>query len=308
VLATGARAGAAVPFGAYATQRAGESKVQAFTNLETELRRPLAIVRMFYSWNSSFSPDKPSTLEGWAKANGKIPVISVKTKLNDGTPVKWKDIASAKPGSPLYAQMVTWAQRMKAWDGKVYFCFNHEASNWKSQENGTPAQYVAAWHKIHKVFDKQGATNVVWTWIMGDPTPWEVPPTDRRYGPDWYPGDDVVDVMSVDVYNWSTCDHSQPWRSFADLTASFLAFASLHPSVATMVTEFGTAELAGSPSAKADWITQAAQAVKSWPNLQAFMAFHSQYNGQTGCQWWLDTSKKSLKAARAVGADPFFGG
>ncbi|HMK91488.1 MAG TPA: glycosyl hydrolase, partial [Thermoleophilia bacterium] len=267
-----------------------------------------AIVRMFYAWNSGFSPNNPSSLEGWAKANGKIPVISVKTKTTGGQAVSWSDIASAKKGSPLYTQMVTWADRMKAWPGEVYFCLNHEASNTKSLANGTAPEYIAAWQKMHKIFDKEGVTNVIWTWIIGGTIPWEVPTTDRRYGPKWYPGDDWVDVLAVDVYNWSTCDHSMPWRSFDSLTAAFQAFAAQHPTKATMVTEFGTAEEPGDPTAKADWITQAAEDVKSWNNLQAFMAFHSQYRNTPGCQWWLDTSKKSLKAAQAVGAQPYYGG
>jgi len=227
----------------------------------------------------------------------------VKTKTTGGAAVKWADIANAQPGSALYDQMVTWAKRMKAWGGPVYFCLNHEASNTKSLANGTAPEYIAAWHTIHQIFDEQGASNVIWTWIMGDPTPWEVPQSDRRWGPKWYPGDDVTDVLAVDVYNWA-CNGGPNYRSFASLTEKFLEFAAQHPAKPTMVTEFGTAENPADPGAKAQWIRDAARDVKSWNHLQAFMAFHSQYGG--GCRWWLDTSQSSLKAARAVGAQTFF--
>ena len=198
---------------------------------------------------------------------------------------------------------------IKAFPGKVYLCFNHEASNWKSEQNGTSQQYIAAWHKFYDVFKARHVKNVIWTWIMGDPTPWEVPKTDRRYAPKWYPGNKYTDVLAVDVYNWSACNNgSTPWRSFADLTSKFLAFAAKHPTKPTMVTEFGTGEQPGNPDGKADWITQMGEDVKSWNNLQALMSFDSQYNNNPGCHWWLDSSPQSLAAARALANQPYFGG
>lgn len=290
-------------FGAYATRRGGEPPVQAFESLETKLGRELDIVRIFFQWNSSYNTNSTSTLEGWAKAEGKVPVISVKTKRNDGSAVLWSQIAAAEPGSALYTDIERWANRMKAWGGTVYFSFNHEASNTKSLANGTAPEYIAAWRKVWTIFQARGVTNVEWTWIMGDPTPWEVSPTDRRYAPKWYPGNKYTDVLAVDVYNW-VCGGGPNYRSFASLTAEFLEFVALHPGKQTMVAEYGTDEDPGDPNRKAQWIREAAEDVKSWPNLVAFMAFHSQYGG--GCEWWLDTSSASLNAARDVGADPFF--
>jgi Glycosyl hydrolase family 26 len=302
-------AAASVPFGAYAGKRGSENAVTAYQHLETQLGRPLDIVRIFYEWNSSFNVNSPNTLEGFAAANGKIPVMSIKTRLGGKTPVPWQDIIDARPGDPLYQDMVRWANRVKSFPGPVYLCFNHEASNWKSEQNGTSQQYKAAWKKFHKVFKKRHVNNVIWTWIMGDPTPWEVSTTDRRYGPKWYPGNKVTDVLAVDVYNWSPCNGANdPWRSFADLTSEFLKFAAKHPDKATMVTEFGTGEQPGNDMGKADWITQMAEDVKSWNNLQALMSFNSQYNSKFGCHWWLDSSQNSLDAARAVANQPYYGG
>lgn len=302
---TPAPASTGVLFGAYAARRGTETKVQAFQHLETSVGRKLAIVRMFYAWDSSFNAGSTSTLEGWAKASGKVPVISVKTKRTNGSAVLWSDIANAVPGSTLYADIVRWADRMKAWGGTVYLCLNHEASNHKSLANGTAPEYIAAWQKVWSVFRDRGVTNVKWTWIMGDPTPWEVWPGDRRYGPKWYPGDAYTDVLAVDVYNWA-CSGGDDYRSFASLTQKFLEFVALHPDKLTLVAEFGTDEDPADPNAKANWIMEAAESVKTWPNLVGFMAFHSQYGG--GCDWWLDTSQKSLDAARYVGDQTYFGG
>jgi beta-mannanase len=287
-------------FGAYAATRNGETKVQAFENLQDETGWPFSIVRIFYSWNSSY----PDSLAKWAASNNKTPVISVKTHLTNGTAVSWAAIASSQPGSSLYDQMVTWANRMKSYPGTVYFCFDHEPSNHKSTESGTSSDYKAAWHKIHDVFALQGVTNVEWTWIMGDPTPWEVKTTDPRYAYKWYPGDAYTDVLSVDVYNWN-CGGSVG-RTFASLTQKFLAFVALHPKKETLLAEFGTNEVTNDPNGKATWVNDMHQDLKSWPNLVGAMVFHSHYG--SSCLWWIDSSQAALNAFSAMGADTYFGG
>src|SRR5438105_1289858 len=85
-------AGSAPPaklFGAYAATRGSETKVQAFQDLEKETGRSFSMVRLFYSWNSSY----PDSAAKWAASNSKTPVISVKTHLTNGSAVSWSSIA-----------------------------------------------------------------------------------------------------------------------------------------------------------------------------------------------------------------------
>ena len=61
------------------------------------------------------------------------------------------------------------------------------------------------------VFEQEGTSNVSWTWTMTD---WAFKTTDERAADNWYPGDDVVDVIGADAYNFSDCmTAGLPWSS-----------------------------------------------------------------------------------------------
>src|SRR2546429_9938464 len=90
--------------------------------------------------------------------------------------------------------------------------------------NGGPAKFVAAYRHIHDVFTSVGPSRVEWVWCpnVGDAPaePWN---HDRNY----YPGDDYVDWLCVDGYNWGTTQSWSAWTSFHDIFASWYAdFAS----------------------------------------------------------------------------------
>jgi hypothetical protein len=297
------RSGQGALFGADAVPTTGQSQIEAFEGLQERLGRSLDAVRLFYRWDSSYDTALQTTPEGWAAAAGKVPIVSVKSLRSDGSPVPWSEIANATPGTPLYDEMATWADRMGAWPGTVYFSFNHEPSTKLSLANGTADEYVAAWRTMWGIFQDRGVTNVRWTWIMGAPYPWEVASGNRSYAPSWYPGDDYVDVLGADVYNWSCTGAA--WRSFSSLTHGFLAFARQHPGEQTMVAEYGTPENPTDPMGKADWLTEAGRAVQRWPGFVAFVAFDA---GDGSCSWRLDSSPSSLEAARSLAARAFFGG
>lgn len=298
LLGLGTGSHAATPpllFGAKVTP----SSAAGFQALESTVGRPLSLTRLFYVWDSKY----PDAMTTWVQGRTDItPILSVKTKTKAGAFIPWSSIANAQPGDPAYNTVVTWAQRMKAWNRTVYFSFNHEASNTKSLKNGTSTEYVAAWKRVWQIFRDNAVTNVRWTWILGD-TPYQVPSTDRRFAAKWYPGDDYVDVLAIDQYNWATCNGS-PWASFAEDTVGFVAFAAAHPTEDTMVAEWGTVEDATLPDRKAQWITEAGEAMKTWPNLVGAAYFDSNVD----CNWSVSSSPSSLEAFTRLAQDPWFGG
>ena len=294
--------GSPVLFGAYVGARDGVSQVQGAEQLESQLGRPLAAVRIFEVWDGRW----PNEVTSWANQTGKVPVISVKAKLGDGQPVSWSSIANAQPGQPVYQQIVTWADRMRDWPGTAYFSFNHEPSNAKNIPNGTASDYVAAWDRMREVFDQEGAGNVQWVWIMGT-YPFASGPTNRVYPDAWYPGDDQVDVLGIDVYNAAGC-HGAEWQSFAQEAAGFQAFAEKHPGVPVMVTEFGSYDDPADPTRKAEWLADAQADLATWHGLVGVLTYDGADPFDPNCSWWVDSSQPSLDAYRAWAQDPRFGG
>jgi hypothetical protein len=81
----------------------------------------------------------------------------------------------------------------------------------------------------------------------------------------YYPGDDVVDVVAAEGYNWQGV-RPGTGRTFEQVFAGFYAWGAAHRK-SMIVAGFGMPALPG----RAQWITDAAATVRSWPELQAVL-------------------------------------
>ena len=119
----------------------------------------------------------------------------------------------------------------------------------------------------------------------------------------YYPGDDYVDVIAADGYNWYGCAfHQGPWRSFGQVFSAFYEFGQLHAKPMVMA-EYGTGEDVNVVGRKGQWFTDAADQVKRWPLIKGVAYFNV---GGGTCARYVDTSPTSLQAFQAMGADPYF--
>jgi len=90
------------------------------------------------------------------------------------------------------------AEAVRALNLPVAISFGHEMNgNWYpwGTTQATPAQFVAAWRRIHHLFTQAGASNVIWVWNPNDIYP--VP--DVKLRPYW-PGDSYVDWVGITGY------------------------------------------------------------------------------------------------------------
>jgi beta-mannanase len=108
-----------------------------------------------------------------------------------------------------------------------------------------PGPYVNAWRRVHDVFAQARADNVSWIWSPNVPFPQT---TDLA---SLYPGDDYVDAVALDGYNWSTVLAQTTWQSFnANLSAGIDELREL-TSRPILIGEVASAEQGGD---KAAWV------------------------------------------------------
>ncbi len=101
------------------------------------------------------------------------------------------------------------------------FTFNHEPETFESEPNGDALEYRAAWRAMVDLIRSRGGEQTSMVWTVG------VDVMSSADGERWYPGDDVVDVIGADLYNWFTCQGTdRPWRSFESLIEPAIAFAA----------------------------------------------------------------------------------
>lgn len=289
-----------VEFGASAPQRGSESQRDAVERIESQIGRPLALVRVYGRWDSPF----PTDFDSWLAASGHRLFLSVAAQRSDGGFVPWASIASADPGTGLYETMVRWARSIRDFGAPVYFSFDPEPETESASTMGTPAQFVAAWRTMRAIFADVGVPNATWVIVT---TAYTYARTDGRGIAAWYPGDDVVDAIGADGYNFFGCSAgvSTAWRSFRQIFDPVRAFGTMHPSKPVVVPEWGSVEDPSTPGRKATWIANAAATLKSsgWEQFTAVAYWNS---ATPGCSYVIDSSDSSLAAFAAMGGDPYF--
>ena len=202
--------------------------------------------------------------------------------------------------------MTDWARRIRAFDKHIYLIFTHEPESQANSAMGSSADFVAAWRAFVQVFRAEGVRNVSWTWTMTD---WAFETTDERAASNWYPGDDVVDVIGADVYNFADCAVAgRGWETFREKMTPIRAWAKRHPGKPIILPEWGSTEDPSDPGHKAAWIRDARRHLKqkAWRRVKMVLYFQTVDPAIPRCNWPVDSSGRSLNAFAGMASDPFF--
>jgi beta-mannanase len=256
----------------------------AFTNLITRTGSNIDIGHQYIAWKGS--------LGGWQSKfhlnNGRIPMISwasaKTTEINTGAHDAW---------------IRQQADAVKALGKPVMIRYLWEMDLLK-EESISPADFIAAWRRIHTIFQNRGATNARWVWCPSAHS------FNSGIGPTWYPGDEYVDWIGADGYNWGSQAEPNKWRPFRDVFANFYTWAAAR-NKPLMIGETGSQERwAGE---KGQWYLDMASTIKTtYPKIKAlvmFDAYASSFGGGM-FHWELDTTWSSFDAWKKIAADPYF--
>jgi hypothetical protein len=259
---------------------------------EAQIGRRYNVVHRYHDWDSVFPTSEE---QAWAR-EGRILFLAVEPRIyGSPTIVPWADIAAGEQDAVIDAM----AARVKALELPMLMDFTHEPEG--QTQLGTPQQFAAAYRHLVQRFRAQGATNVSWVWTVIGYAGYY-----GQYTGGLYPGDDVVDWIGWDPYNWYVCNGSE-WKSFARKVSGFYDWllANGHGDKPFMLSEYGSAEHQTDTLAKGQWFRDALSSLKSgaFPNLKALVYFDSDKTGQ--CDWRLDTSATSLDGFAQMGQDPY---
>jgi endoglucanase len=220
--------------------------------------------------------------------------------------------------------LTSWAEGMRNFGKPVLLRFGHEMNGdwypWSGVKNGGgtmngygspdlpdgPERYVGAYRYIHDHFIKNGVDNVLWVWCVN--APFEV--MERSLG-SWnnaaayYPGDDYVDWLYFDGYNWGSSAFGQQfnakWTSFDEIFgSSYAELQAINSEKPIIIGEFASTEEGGD---KAAWVKEAFSVIRNkYPQIRAIIWFH--IDKET--DWRINSSKASLKAYREAVADDYW--
>ncbi len=113
--------------------------------------------------------------------------------------------------------LATFAIQARQTNGKIFLRFGYEMNgNWFPWGN-KPRDFIAAWNHTHRLFKENQAANVVWIFSPG--IVWDGAEAGRDLLA-YYPGDSVVDVNSLDGYNYGDIvkdGYQLHWESFEEI-------------------------------------------------------------------------------------------
>ena len=276
-----------VLFGSYVKPFSGwtmEAWKAAVNRRETQLNRTFDINHHYYGWSAEF----PGWKLWWDVDNRRYSMISWDapnsySTINSGSADRWIRSQAAAIKRVRRPVFIRWMWEMDIRTGDA----------------GTPAQFVSAWRRLHRIFAQEGARNAMWVWC----------PTANAFSSsranDYYPGDAYVDWICADGYNFAPNTPGAPWRSFRSIFTNFYRWAAPHGKP-LMVGETGTGER--NPGEKADWIRGILPALKNdFPRIKALVYFDSatkDYSG-TWYNWRPDSSPAAFEAYKDLAADPY---
>jgi hypothetical protein len=207
------------------------------------------------------------------------------------------------------------AKDAKAFGGKVWVRFLHEFNgNWyvwsgakNGREKGGPQKVVAVWRYVVDRFRAIGADKVKWIWNPHGPS---IDVSEDAWNDikNYWPGNDYVDWIGMDAYNWYPKD---PWggeRPFRDFDNCFRKLYDECVALGDqpiMIAEFATPEFEYEGKTKADWINDAMNKIKTdYPRIKLFVWFHIKKE----LDWRINSSPESLNAFKNAIQDPYFTG
>ena len=267
-------------WGGFSEIRDRETPQQAFRRMENLIGRQLSLTRHYAHWSTVL----PTPAMVWSARGGRIPAISWATSGE----VTWRDIVDGRHDAHISEQ----AARLKAWGKLATFCFEHEPEN--ELNTGTPAQFVAAYDHVHRVFDAAGAKNLKWIVVLMGTTY-----HGGHRGPEiWTPKSH--DIVGQDGYN----RHANEWVSFREIFQPGYRQAEAQDKP-FMINEWGCQD----DPRKARWFYEADETIRGWPRLQAVIYTHAiaEFRGDV-MRFIVDSRPDALRAFRKVGQHPYYGG
>lgn len=269
------------------------SSVDAFESL---VGKQLGSILVYQAWEGDWKNFRPQWVTNASSNGSKLIITWEPWNYSNGVNQSRYRLAKITTGN-FDTHIRNYAKAAKATNTEFYLRPMHEMNGtwypWAEKANGNkPGDYVKAWKHLVDIFRSEGATNVKFVWcpnvIYSGSTPLQ----------GLFPGDDYVDMVCMDGYNWG--DINGGWQDFTTLfttTYNQLVALSSHD---IMVGETASAEVGGS---KADWITNSlGSGIDFLPRIKAINWF----NANKEKDWRVNSTPSSLNSFKqAISSNKF---
>jgi len=190
-----------------------------------------------------------------------------------------------------------YAKGVKNYGEEIWLRPLHEANgdwyDWgvgKAGAGNTDANVAEAFRHIVNIFREENVENVKWVWTTNASNAGKGSTLTGNY-----PGDEYVDYISIDGYNWGECQSWSSWQTFSQVfKEAYDALAQIDKPL--FIAEISSSELGGN---KAEWITDMFEHFATdFSRVFAVMWFSQSKEANEG-DWALNTSQAAVDAWKA---------
>lgn len=285
-----------------------DSKTLRTKNLrdfESKVNKKFAIANIYSEWAYLKNPKLITQLDEISK-NGWAPMIS-------SNPYFFKDCPDT--GESLYKTIGTGkcdkflkdaVNNLKSFEKPIFFRFAWEMNlpnmYWSTQKtNSNPSDFISAWRKFHKISKQENANNIIWVLSFNTTNSVTTPYKEL------FPGDEYIDWVAIDGYNWG---NTHPWAGWASFNGTFKAsyeelLALTNKPV--MISEVNSAPT-GTGGDKALWLKDMldVQIPQEFPNIQAVVLFNEDKSEGEKIDWRMEKSPDYINTLKQSFKNPIY--
>jgi beta-mannanase len=268
--------------------------------IEAEYRLPITLISVYRAWNNCAVEDDLPWLD-YLKGSCRDLLLTWepwRLPSTDDQPEVQPEFSLGQIISGRYDNYIqAFSKVLSEFSQKIFLRPMHEMNgNWYpwggSVNNNSTELYLQAWQHIWKLVHKNVGSNIQFVW---SPYVTSYPSEQGNAIERYYPGDDYVDWVGIDGYNWGTTIDENGWLSFKQIFEDAyknLVNISQRP---LMISEFACSENGGD---KAKWITEAFDSLrKLFKRIDIVIWFDEKKE----CDWRIASSIQTLNAFRKIG-------
>lgn len=252
---------------------------------ETKINPEMIV--FYLQWQREIQPDKPlvTTLDSIWNV-GAVPCITWEPMIIEAgkeITIPFQDIIEGKYDP----YIMSIAKTLKNWNKPIVMRFAHEMNlsryHWGTslEEYGprSPEIYILIFRHVFSIFKNLHIKNVLWAFC---PNSESLPNAAWNLAKNYYPGDDYVDLLGMDGYNWNINKNlalakkqtwESPFRSFEQVFEPlYVQLKFIAPKKPIVVFETSTTQRPGA-QLKSEWLHHALQTGKNW-GLKGIIWFH----------------------------------
>lgn len=273
------------------TQTVHPEKLQQFEQLT---HKKVSIAHFYRGWEALADPKLVTQIDMLRK-NGWEPMLNVNpyffSQCSANNLSLYKAIANGNCDAFLHKA----GKNLHEVKQPFYFLFAWEMNNpqlaWSVPTSGSSSDdFMATWRHINAIFKQEKVTNAIWVFC---------PNTQGGKSISYdkiYPGNNYVDWIGLDGYNWGTTQSWSHWQSFSEVfTASYNHLVNIAPDKPMVIAEVNTTDQGGDKSAwYTDMFTQ--QIPYNFPKIQAVVIYNEDRSQQEQVNWKVDVTSNTLHA------------